>query len=103
MSLGVKLKELRLNEGTSLQAVADAVGVSKPHIWELERGTTKNPSQNLVKQLADYFGQTVEYLITDDAEKLNDQHSFARKIDVMDLSETDIEALLAAAKILSNK
>ncbi len=103
MSLGVKLKELRLNEGKSLQAVADAVGASKPHIWELERGTTKNPSQNLVKQLADYFGQTVEYLITDDAEKLNNQHSFARKIDGMDLSETDIEALLAAAKILSNK
>lgn len=103
MSLGVKLKELRLIEGKSLQAVADAVGVSKPHIWELERGTTKNPSQNLVKQLADYFGQTVEYLITDDAEKLDDQHSFARKIDGMDLSETDIEALLAAAKILSNK
>ena len=70
MSLGVKLKELRLNEGKSLQAVADAVGASKPHIWELERGTTKNPSQNLVKQLADYFGQTVEYLITDDAEKI---------------------------------
>ena len=101
MSLGVKIKELRLKEKKSLQTVADAVGVSKPHIWELERGTSKNPSQNLVKKLADYFGQSVDYLITDDAEKSEGKHSFARKIDGMDLSSTDMEALLAAASIMS--
>ena len=62
MSLGQKIKQLRLEKGVSLQAVADAVEASKPHIWELERGTSKNPSLELVSKLATYFGVTIDYL-----------------------------------------
>lgn len=100
MELGVKIKELRLEKGDSLQKVADAVGVSKPHIWELERGTTKNPSLTLVKKLADYFGQSIDYLTGESDEKSDYKMHFARKINGMDLTETDVEALLAAAKVL---
>lgn len=44
MSLATKLKDLRVRRGQSLQQVADGVGVSKAHIWQLERGDSTNPS-----------------------------------------------------------
>ena len=38
MPLGEKIKILRTRKKLSLQEVADAVGASKAHIWELETG-----------------------------------------------------------------
>ena len=35
MALAAKIKELRLKKGLSLQDLADAVGASKAHIWDL--------------------------------------------------------------------
>jgi transcriptional regulator with XRE-family HTH domain len=66
MSLAAKLKELRLKKGESLQQVADAVGVSKAHIWELEGGRSKNPGLELLRNLADHFNVTVAFF-SDDA------------------------------------
>jgi transcriptional regulator with XRE-family HTH domain len=63
MSLNERLFELRQRSGMSLQTVADAVGVSKAHIWELEKGRTANPSFELVQKLATYFGVTTDALI----------------------------------------
>lgn len=63
MSLAVKLKELRFRRGQSLQQVADAVGASKAHIWELETGKSSNPSLDLLRKLADNFKVPVADLI----------------------------------------
>ena len=63
MSLGARLKELRVRKGESLQDVADAVKASKPHIWELETEKSRNPSLELLKNLADHFDVTVSYLL----------------------------------------
>ena len=38
MSLATKLKELRVSRKQSLQDVADAIGASKTHVWDLETG-----------------------------------------------------------------
>ena len=65
MKLGEKLKKLRVKRGESLQQVADSVGVSKAHIWEMERGTSANPGLELIKKLADHFKVTVAYLADD--------------------------------------
>jgi Zn-dependent peptidase ImmA (M78 family)/transcriptional regulator with XRE-family HTH domain len=54
MRIAGQLKHLRLRKGRSLQQVADAVGVSKPHIWEIESGRS-NASLELVGKLARYF------------------------------------------------
>jgi transcriptional regulator with XRE-family HTH domain len=51
-----------------LQEVADAVGVSKAHIWELEKGRADNPSMALVTRLADYFDVSVASLAGEDVE-----------------------------------
>ena len=72
MALGSKLTALRLKKGASLQEVADAVGVSKAHIWELEKGRSKNPSADLIKRLADYFGQDLEFLVGSEKSKISE-------------------------------
>jgi transcriptional regulator with XRE-family HTH domain len=65
MGLGEKLKQLRTKKGQSLQQLADSVGVSKAHIWEMERGGTANPGLELLKKLADHFKVTVAFLADD--------------------------------------
>ena len=63
MTIGSKLKELRTRQNVSLQEVADAVHASKAHIWDIERGASKNPSLDLLKRIADYFKITVGDLV----------------------------------------
>jgi transcriptional regulator with XRE-family HTH domain len=43
--------------------VADAVGASKAHIWDLEAGKRSNPSLDLLRKLADNFRISVSNLI----------------------------------------
>lgn len=38
--------------GLSLQQVADAAGITKPHVWALEQGASTNPSVNVIWGLA---------------------------------------------------
>ena len=66
MSLGVRITRLRLAKGESLQQVADAVGVSKAHIWDLEKGHADNPSMALVARLADHLGASLVSLVGED-------------------------------------
>jgi transcriptional regulator with XRE-family HTH domain len=63
MSVGAKLKELRTRKGETLQEVADAVGSSKPHIWELEAEKSKNPSLDLLVNIAQHFNVPISYLV----------------------------------------
>jgi transcriptional regulator with XRE-family HTH domain len=63
VALGARLRELRVGKGQSLQQVADAVCASKAHVWELEKGTSRNPSMELLTKLADHFGVTVASLV----------------------------------------
>jgi transcriptional regulator with XRE-family HTH domain len=67
MSIGARLKKLRIRMGETLQQVADAVGGSKPHIWELEVGKSKNPSLDLLTSLAQHFNVPISYLLDESA------------------------------------
>src|SRR3954454_13128248 len=71
MSLATRVAKLRRSKGKSLQEVAEAVGVSKAHIWELEKGRADNPSMALVTRLADYFEVSVASLAGEDVESSN--------------------------------
>ncbi|MCB2091874.1 MAG: helix-turn-helix transcriptional regulator [Alphaproteobacteria bacterium] len=78
MSLGVRIAELRRNKGESLQMVADAVGVSKAHIWELEKERTTNPAMDLVRRLANHFDTTVSFFVGEDIDGTDDELQLAR-------------------------
>lgn len=100
MSIGARLKELRLKKRLSLQQVADAVGASKAHIWELETGKSHNPSLDLLKRLAGHFGITVAGLVGETLEA-GDEQLMKMHRDLKDLSEADralIEDLIASMK-----
>lgn len=64
-NLGRKIKQLRLQKGRTLQVVADGVGCSKQHIWNLENGKAKNPGFELVIRTAEYFGVSPGYFCDD--------------------------------------
>ena len=68
MSLGSRLYKLREDRKIALQVVADAVGASKAHIWELEKERKTNPSMALVTRLADFYDVSVAYLVGEDIE-----------------------------------
>lgn len=47
-ALGTRIKLLRELRDMTLQQVADAAGLTKSHIWELEKGRAVNPTVNAV-------------------------------------------------------
>jgi transcriptional regulator with XRE-family HTH domain len=103
MSLALKLKKLREQNRQSLQQVADGVGISKVHVWELEKGSSSNPSLDIVKGLADHFGVPAAYFNDDsiEPEEAAALHFF-REFDGQ-LSEKDWEALRGVADALRAK
>jgi len=54
-ALGVRIEMLRSLRGMTLQQVADAAGLTKSHVWEMERGKSVNPTVNAVWGLAAAF------------------------------------------------
>jgi transcriptional regulator with XRE-family HTH domain len=95
MGLGARIAELRRATGESLQDVADAVGVTKTHIWELERGRTSNPSVSVIKGLADHFKVSIASLVDEDIDAQDTNQQLARmfrqagEIDPADLQVLD--------------
>lgn len=63
MSFGARLHELRIANAMSLQDVADEIGISKAHVWNLEKGLSENPSMDLLLKLADLFRVRVADLV----------------------------------------
>jgi len=103
MSLGAKLVELRLRKAVSLQQVADAVGVSKAHIWAMEKEKSENPSLELLKKLSEYFSVPLEYLAnTDSSVELNDVQAQQFFRDYKSLSESEQALLRQTIEVLKN-
>ena len=63
MSFASTLHDLRVAQRLSLQNVADVVGISKAHVFNLEKGLTANPSMDLVVKLAELFRVRVADLV----------------------------------------
>lgn len=109
MSLAERLRELRVEKGVSLQVVADVVGVTKPHVWELEKGKTKNPSLELLKKLANYYEVTMDFLAGEDEQDSSNvrYNALLRKLDPESMSESDWkvveQAMDFAVKVIADK
>lgn len=104
MSLGARLTELRLRRGQSLQEVADAVGVSKTHIWAMEKGRSENPSLDLLKKLAEHFKVPLDFLAgADSALTLDDVEAEQFFRDFKSLSEPERTALRQTLDVLKSR
>jgi transcriptional regulator with XRE-family HTH domain len=94
MSFATKLKELRIKKRASLQQVADAVNTSKAHVFDLEKGTSANPSKELLLKLAKYFQTSVSDLIGEDPNAPGEQPELiALYRDLKELNPTDRETI----------
>lgn len=102
MSLAANLKKQRLRKGASLQEVADAVGVSKPHIWKLERGDDDkvNPSLELLEKLANYYQTSIANLLSEEVDKIS---VFGREYDPEQFDAKTQEYILHLMDTLSVK
>lgn len=105
MSLGAKLTELRLKNAKSLQEVADAVGVSKTHIWQMEKGKSENPSSELLKKLSEYFKVSVEYLAGTGGAGVSVVDAEAQQFfrDFKSLSDTERRILMQTLEVFKKK
>jgi len=103
MSIGARLAELRLRKGKSLQDVADVVGVSKTHVWQMEKGRSENPSIELLKRFADYFSVPVEFLIGTESTSLEDVEAQQFFRDFKSLSEEERKILKQTLNIFKRK
>ncbi|MEW9855883.1 helix-turn-helix domain-containing protein [Novosphingobium sp. M1R2S20] len=63
-----RIKETRAARKMTLDEVAEASGFTKSHVWELERGKSRNPTVRAVWSLAHALGVSPAYLLgLDDA------------------------------------
>lgn len=63
--LGDKIKKLREDKKMTQQELADSVGLSQSTIGMIE-GNRQGAGRKTLVKLADFFGVTVDYLLSDD-------------------------------------
>jgi transcriptional regulator with XRE-family HTH domain len=54
-TFGERIAWLRKSKKESLQDVVDAIGITKSHVWDLEKERSRNPSLNLILGYAKHF------------------------------------------------
>lgn len=103
MSLATRLNQLRLRNAQSLQDVADAIGVSKTHIWEMEKGRSENPSLEMLTKLANHFGVTIRSLVGEDPESAGDDKLAMMFRQAGELGENDRAVLEVMIREMVNR
>ena len=94
MALGDKIREFRTRKRLSLQEVADRVGASKAHIWELETGRARNPSIELVTKLASCFDVGVADLVGENPNAKSEKPELIAMFrDLKGLDEKDLKTV----------
>ena len=62
MTLAELLKSRRESLGMSLQDVADACGITKSHVWDMEQGNSFNPTLAVAIRLSICLGITINMM-----------------------------------------
>jgi transcriptional regulator with XRE-family HTH domain len=94
VALKDNIRKHRERNRKSLQELADAVGASKAHIWELETGRAKNPSIELLMKLAKTFDVSVSDLIDENPGAPDDSPELvALYRELKELSDADRKAI----------
>ena len=63
----MKLRNILIRERKrtveSLQEAADGIGISKTHLWEIEKGRTINPTYNVLLGIMKHYGVSADELL----------------------------------------
>jgi transcriptional regulator with XRE-family HTH domain len=96
VSFARRLNELRIANRLSLQDVAERVGISKAHVWNLEKGLSGNPSMELVLKLAELFRVRVADRVGENPEAASEDAAMVAMFrDLKKLDERDRETIAA--------
>lgn len=99
MSFASRLKEKRMRSGESLQTLAEAINVSKAHLWDLETGKSKNPSADLLTKLSDHFKVSVAWWFGEQVSEDNDLRVMFRQLQELDPIDRElIQAIIEKRK-----
>lgn len=94
MSFAIRLRTARERKGLSLQKLADAVGVSKAYLWELETERATNPSLELLGKLSTKLDASIATLVGENPNELPaEDESVVMFRDIQKLSEIDRETI----------
>lgn len=94
MSFAVNLKKHRMRKGYSLQKLADEIGASKAHVWDLETKRATNPSLEILQKLSTTLSVPIASLVGEspDAEE-QDSESVVMYRDLQKLDSEDRETI----------
>jgi transcriptional regulator with XRE-family HTH domain len=68
MKLSEKIRKLRTEKGVTQTQLAEAIGVSMRMVQEYETNGRYPRNRAIYKEMADYFGVDLNYLLTEDEE-----------------------------------
>lgn len=72
--LGEKIRELRKKQNLTLDKLAEAAGLSKSYLWELENRESQSPSAEKLLAIADQLGVSTDYFLEDDVRAPEEKH-----------------------------
>lgn len=94
MSFAANLKKHRMAKGLSLQKLADEIGVSKAHIWDLETERAQNPSLETLQKLSSKLGVSIASLIGESPEESEEtSETVVMYRDLQNLDKEDRETI----------
>lgn len=84
--------------------MADAIGTSKTHVWDMEQGNSANPTRELLVRLAGYFRISVSDLVGENPNATGEPSELvALYRDLKSLSESDRKTIEAVMRSLKEK
>lgn len=99
---GKKIKQLRIEKGFTLQALAKLVNTSRSYVWEIEKGGA-NPSGVKLHKIAKCLDTTTEFLTDDTKDSMQQstqEQVLLRKYRT--LNDKDKERIEKILDIISN-
>lgn len=91
-TFGQRLRKFRMAKKLSLQELADAVGASKAHVWDLETGKTKNPSLTLLTAFSRALDIPIRELVGE-TETTDDSQLAPLFRDLRGLEQADLDVI----------
>jgi transcriptional regulator with XRE-family HTH domain len=99
----LRLRQLRKDKGLTQEELSKVSGVSLPTISRYEGGTRDEPKLTIMKQLANYFDVSIDYL-SGDSDIKDRNFSSAELLRIFKLlSEADRKMLMDLGKVLLEK
>lgn len=91
-TFGQRLRRFRMAKKLSLQDLANAVGASKAHVWDLESGKAQNPSLALLTEFSRALEVPIKELVGE-SDETEDAQLAPLFRDLRGLDESDLRMI----------